>query len=64
MEKIENIGVCCVIFDDLHKVMYMSINPNETIKCLKGHGIEKVVKSFQKHRFGDWWIQDFWIHYC
>jgi hypothetical protein len=31
---------------------------------LKGHGIEKVVKSFQKHRFGDWWIQDFWIHYC
>jgi hypothetical protein len=64
MEKIENIRVCCVIFDDLHRVMYTSINPNETNKCLKGCGKEKVVKSFQKHRFGDSWIQDFWTHYC
>lgn len=56
MEKIEYTRVCCVTFDGLHKVMYMSINPNETIECLKERGREKVVKSFQKHRFGDSWI--------
>jgi hypothetical protein len=38
MEKINNKEEWLAIFDDLHEVMYMSINPYETIESLKDCG--------------------------
>jgi len=38
------------IFDDLHKVMYMSIKPYENIKSFKECGRKKVVESFEWHK--------------
>jgi hypothetical protein len=46
MEKIKDLEVRCAILDCLHMVMFMSINPNETIDDLKAHGREMAVESF------------------
>jgi hypothetical protein len=43
------------IFDCLHKVMYMSINYNETIESFNGCGREKMVESFERYRLDDSW---------
>jgi hypothetical protein len=42
----KDLEVKCVVFDCLHMVMFMSINPNETIDNFKAHGKEMVVESF------------------
>ncbi len=49
MEKIENNEVKCAILDDLHIVMYMSIELNESIETFMNHGKNKVIKSFTQH---------------
>jgi hypothetical protein len=46
MEKIKDLKVKYLILDCLHMVMFMSINPNETIDDFKEHGKEMVVESF------------------
>ncbi len=46
MEKIKDLEVRCVVLDCLHMVMFMSINPNETIDDFKARGREMVVESF------------------
>jgi len=46
MEKIKDSEVRCVILDCLHMVMFMSINPNETIDDFKECGKERVVEIF------------------
>jgi hypothetical protein len=47
MEKIKDKKIWLVIFDDLHEVTYMSINPYENIESFKDHGRKKVVESFE-----------------
>jgi len=44
--KIKDSKVRCAVFDHLHMVMFMSINPNETIDDFKAHGKEMGVESF------------------
>jgi hypothetical protein len=41
MEKIKDKEVWLTILDGLHKVMYMSINPYESIESFKDHGRKK-----------------------
>ncbi len=42
MEKIKDRKVRCVVLDCLHMVMFMSINPNETIESFTTCGKEMV----------------------
>ncbi len=53
MEKINDIRVQHTIFDDLHMVIYMSINPSETIDYFKG--------MWEKE--GDWNIWMTWAQW-
>ncbi len=46
MEKIKDSKVRCDVLDHLHMVMFMSINPNETIDDFKAHGKKMVMESF------------------
>jgi len=46
MEKIKDNEMQCAILDDLHIVMYMPIEPNETIEAFMIHGRNKIIKSF------------------
>jgi hypothetical protein len=46
MEKIKDPKVRGVILDRFHMMMFISINPNETIESFKAHGREMVVESF------------------
>jgi hypothetical protein len=48
MEKIKDSKVRHVVLDHLHMVMFMSINPNDTIDDFKAHGKEMVVENFDK----------------
>jgi hypothetical protein len=47
VNKIKDTKMWLTIFDDLHKVMYMSIKPYENIKSFKECGRKKVVESFE-----------------
>jgi hypothetical protein len=47
VNKIKDTKMWHTIFDDLHKVMYMSIKPYENIKSFKEYGRKKVVESFE-----------------
>jgi hypothetical protein len=71
-ERIQNISLACPtmgryntralrggILQDLHDVMYMSINHRETINNFKEHGRVIVKKSLHKHRLGDVWTNYF-----
>ncbi len=64
MEKIKDPKVRCVIFDRFHMMMFMSINPNETIESFKTHGREMVVERFDNLQLGVAWTQYFWGYYC
>jgi hypothetical protein len=63
MEKIKNSEVKCAILDCLHMVMFMSINPNETIDDFKARGKEMVVESFDNLQPSVAWTRYFWAHY-
>ncbi len=52
------------MFDQLHMVMFMSINPNETINDFKARGKEKVVESFHNLQPSVAWTRYFWAYYC
>jgi hypothetical protein len=58
-EKIKDVEVWGVILQDLHDVMYMSINHGETIDDFKEHGRVVVRENFHKHGLGDAWTNYF-----
>jgi len=60
MEKFKDLEVMCVILDRLHMVMFMSINPNETIDDFKTRGREMVVESFDNLQPSVVWTRYFW----
>jgi hypothetical protein len=64
MENIKDSEVRHVILDRLHMVMFMSINPNDTIDDFKAHGKEMVVESFDKLQPYVAWTRYFWAYYC
>jgi hypothetical protein len=57
MEKIKDFEVRCVVLDYLHMVMFMSINPNETIDDFKACGREMVVENFDNLQLGVVWTR-------
>jgi len=63
MEKIRDSKVRHVILDCFHMVMFMSINPNETISDFKAHEKEMVVVSFDNLQLGVVWKIYFWVYY-
>jgi hypothetical protein len=52
-EKIKDVEVQGGILQDLHDVMYMSINHGETIDDFKEHGKVDVKKNLHKHKPSD-----------
>jgi hypothetical protein len=54
-EKIKDVEVRGGILQDLHDVMYMSINHGKTIDDFKEHGRVVVRESLHKHRLNDAW---------
>ncbi len=64
MEKIKDLEVMCAVFDWLHMVMFMSINPYETIDDFKARGREMVMESFNNLQLGVDWTRYFWAYYC
>ncbi len=55
MEKIKNNEVRCAILDDLHTVMYMPIEPNESIETFMTCGRNKIIVNFTQHLSNDSW---------
>jgi hypothetical protein len=64
MEKIKDSKVKCVVFAHLNMMMFMSINPNETIDDFKARGREMVVESFDNLQPNVAWTRNFWAYYC
>jgi hypothetical protein len=64
MEKIKDSKVNDAILDYLHMVMFMSINPNETIDDFKARGREIVVEFFDSLQPSVVWTRYFWVYYC
>ncbi len=62
-KKIKDNEVRCAILDDLHIVMYMPIEPNESIETFMTCRRNKIIESFIQHLPGDSWIQYFWTYY-
>ncbi len=46
MEKIKDDEMRCAILDDLHTIMYMPIEPNESIEAFMTHGRNNIIESF------------------
>ncbi len=63
MEKIKDNEVQRVILDDLHTVMYMPMEPGETIEAFMICGINKIIEIFTQHLLNDSWTQYFWTYY-
>ncbi len=63
IEKIKVVEVLGGIFQDLHDVMYMSINHGKTIDDFKEHGRVGMKKNLHKHRPGDAWTNYLWTYY-
>ncbi len=55
MEKITDNEMQRAILDDLHTVMYMPIEPNESIEAFMTHGRNKIIESSAQHLPGDSW---------
>jgi hypothetical protein len=55
MEKIKNNEVQRAILNDLHTIMYMPIEPSESIETFMTHGRNKIIESFIQHLPGDSW---------
>jgi len=63
IEKIKDVEVQGGILQDLHDVMYMSINHGETIDDFKKHGRVDVRKNLHKHKLSDVWTNYSWTCY-
>ncbi len=62
-KKIKDNGVQHAILDDFHIVMYMLIEPSESIETFMIRGRNKVIESFTQHLPGDSWTRYFWTYY-
>ncbi len=62
-EKIKDVEVWDRILQDLHDVMYMSINHGEAIDDFKELERVDVRENLHKHRPGDAWTNYFWTYY-
>ncbi len=49
MEKIKDNEMQRAILDHIHTVMYMPIEPNESIKAFMIHGKNKTIETFTQH---------------
>jgi hypothetical protein len=58
-EKIKDVEMRGGIFQNLHDVMYMSINHGETIADVQKHGRVVVRESLHNHGPSDAWINYF-----
>jgi hypothetical protein len=56
MEKIKDNEMRRAILDDLHTVMYMPIEPSESIEAFMTCGRNKIIESFAQHLPDDSWI--------
>jgi hypothetical protein len=63
MEKIKDNEVRHAILDDLHIIMYMPIEPNESIEAFMTRGRNKIIESFTQHLPSDSWTQYFLTYY-
>ncbi len=63
MEKIKENGVQREILDDLHTVMYMPMELNESIETFMIRGKNKIIEIFTQHLLGDSWTWYFWTYY-
>ncbi len=61
--KIKDNEVQRAILDDLHTVMYMPIEPNESIEAFMTCGRNKIIENFTQHLFSDSWTWYFWTYY-
>jgi hypothetical protein len=59
IEKINDVEVQGGILQDLHDVMYMSINHGEIVDDFKEHGRVVVKETLHKHRPNDAWTNYF-----
>jgi len=64
MEKIKDSEVRSAVLDCLHMVMFMSINPYETIDDFKACGREMVEENFDNLQPSLVWTRYFWAYYC
>jgi hypothetical protein len=55
--------MCKCRVEDLHDVMYMSINHGKTIDDFKERGRVAVRESLHKHKPTDAWTNYFWTYY-
>jgi hypothetical protein len=60
---IKDVKVQGVVLQDLHDVMYMSINHGETIDDFKKCGSVAMIKNLHKHKPSDVWTNYFWTYY-
>lgn len=60
IEKINDLKVKFVVLEYLHMLMFMSINPKETIESFKAHGGEMVMKSFDSLKLDVPWMKYLW----
>ncbi len=63
MEKIKNNEVRHSILDDLHIVMYMPVELNESIETFMICGKNKIIENYTQHLLDDSWIRYFWTSY-
>ncbi len=55
MEKIKDNEMRRAILDNLHTVMYMPIEPSESIEAFMIRGRNKIIESFTQDLLGDSW---------
>ncbi len=55
IEKIKNNGVRHAILDGIHTVMYITIEPNESIETFMICGRNKVIENFTQHLLSNSW---------
>jgi hypothetical protein len=62
-EKMKDNEMQCAILNDLHTIMYMPIEPIESIEAFMTHGKNKIIESFTLHLPSDSWTRYFWTYY-
>jgi hypothetical protein len=63
IEKIKDVEMRGGILQNLHDVMYMSINHGEISDDFKEGGRVDVKGNLYKHKLGDAWTNYFWTYY-
>jgi len=58
MEKIKDSEVRHAIVDDLRTIMYMPIEPSESIEAFMTCGRNKIIENFTQHLPSDSWIRN------